>query len=103
MPEVRGNRGEGAAIEILKTNTASALESCGLAGFDDAGPHRHCAPPMSNPDFEAARLTVRLGAIVNNYRVCQRLAAPAMVSGVVKADAYGMGMAPCAKALAEAG
>ncbi len=58
---------------------------------------------MSNSDFEAARLTVRLGAIAENYRICQRLAAPAEVTGVVKADAYGMGMEACAQALAAAG
>lgn len=54
-------------------------------------------------DFEAARLTVRLGAVVSNFRACQRLAGPAAVAAVVKADAYGMGMAPIAKSLAAAG
>src|ERR1700742_4404168 len=71
--------------------------------FDGCRTPRHCPHPVSNPDFEAARLTVRLGAIAENYRACQRLAAPAAVSGVVKADAYGMGMVPVARALAEAG
>lgn len=54
-------------------------------------------------DFEAARLTVRLGAIVSNFRNVQRMAGPAAVAGVVKADAYGMGMLPVARRLAEAG
>src|ERR1700761_7188739 len=54
-------------------------------------------------DFEAARLTVRLGAIVSNFRSVQRMAGPAAVAGVVKADAYGMGMPPVARKLAEAG
>jgi alanine racemase len=58
---------------------------------------------MSGSGFEAARLTVRLGAVVSNFRTCQRLAGPAAVAAVVKADAYGLGMAPVAKALAEAG
>ncbi|HWA90230.1 MAG TPA: alanine racemase [Rhizomicrobium sp.] len=58
---------------------------------------------MSEPDFEAARLTVRLGAVGANFRTCQRLAAPAAVAGVVKADAYGMGMLPVAKHLASTG
>ena len=58
---------------------------------------------MSNTDFEAARLTVRLGAIVSNYRVCQRLAGPAAVAGVVKADGYGLGAVAVSKALADAG
>ncbi len=60
-------------------------------------------PGMSNTDFEAARLTVRLGAIVSNYRVCQRLAGPAAVAGVVKADGYGLGAVAVTKALADAG
>jgi len=58
---------------------------------------------MDIPEFEVARLTVRLDAVVANYRLCQRLIGPAEVSGVVKADAYGLGFAPVSKALAEAG
>jgi alanine racemase len=54
-------------------------------------------------DFEAAWLTVRLGAIAANYRIFRGLAAPAAVAGVVKADAYGMGAAMVAPRLAEAG
>jgi alanine racemase len=52
---------------------------------------------------EVARLTVRLGAIATNYRTCQRLAGPAAVAGVVKADGYGLGMTPAANALIGAG
>ena len=59
--------------------------------------------PMSEPDFEAACLTVRLDAIAANYRSYRRLAGPAAVAAVVKADAYGMGAARVAPALAEAG
>jgi alanine racemase len=46
-----------------------------------------------------ASLTVRLGAIASNYRTFERLAGPASVAGVVKADAYGLGMAPAARTL----
>jgi len=42
-------------------------------------------------DFEAARLTVRLGAVASNFREFQRISGTA-VAAVVKADAYGMGM-----------
>jgi alanine racemase len=49
-----------------------------------------------------ACLTVRLGAVVENYQSCRRLSGTA-VAGVVKADAYGLGMEPVARALAEAG
>ncbi|RYI92605.1 MAG: alanine racemase, partial [Acetobacteraceae bacterium] len=54
-------------------------------------------------DFEAARLTVRLPAIVANYRTYQRTAGPATVAAVVKADAYGLGADRVAPALARAG
>ncbi|MBI1330465.1 MAG: alanine racemase [Alphaproteobacteria bacterium] len=58
---------------------------------------------MSHPIYDLARLTVRLGAIAANYRLCQRLAGPAAVAGVVKADGYGLGMAPVARVLTAAG
>jgi len=54
-------------------------------------------------EFEAARLTVRLGAVVSNFRTIARLAGPAAVAGVVKADAYGLGLAPVAHSLIQAG
>jgi alanine racemase len=58
---------------------------------------------MSDLEFEAARLTVRLGAVASNYRLCQRLIGPAEVAGVVKADGYGLGAAQVTRALAAAG
>ncbi len=58
---------------------------------------------MSHNDFEAARLTVRLGAIVSNYRLFQRLAGPAAIGAVVKADGYGLGAEFVTSALASAG
>jgi alanine racemase len=70
--------------------------------FDGATAHRHC-PAMKQPDFQAARLTVRLGAVVSNFRVCQRLAGPAAVAAVVKADAYGLGARHVSEALSRAG
>ncbi|HEX3754421.1 MAG TPA: alanine racemase [Rhizomicrobium sp.] len=59
--------------------------------------------PDIEPDFEAARLTVRLGAVADNYRTFRRLAGPAAVASVVKGDGYGLGAARIAPALAEAG
>jgi alanine racemase len=53
--------------------------------------------------FETARLIVRLDAIAANYRLCCELASPATVAGVVKADAYGLGAAPVARALTATG
>lgn len=50
-----------------------------------------------------ARLTIDLGAIVGNYRALANRVAPAECAAVVKADAYGLGMARVAPALARAG
>jgi alanine racemase len=66
---------------------------------------------MSNTEPESlrpretaqAKLTVRLGALAANYREVLRRAAPAAVAPVVKANAYGMGLAPVAHALSAAG
>ncbi len=48
-------------------------------------------------------LTVDLAAIIANYRALAARAAPAVCAAVVKADAYGVGMAEVAPALARAG
>jgi alanine racemase len=65
--------------------------------------HRHPAPMSEGTDFQAARLTVRLPAIVANYRTYRRMAGPTAVAAVVKADGYGLGAARIAPALAQAG
>jgi alanine racemase len=48
-------------------------------------------------------LTIDLGALARNYRTLRSLSAPAECAAVVKADAYGLGMAEVAPALARAG
>jgi alanine racemase len=48
-------------------------------------------------------LTVDLDAIVANWRKLEKTAVPAECAGVIKADAYGCGLAPVARALAAAG
>ncbi|WP_213774731.1 alanine racemase [Bradyrhizobium sp. dw_78] len=48
-------------------------------------------------------LTVDLDAIVANWRKLEKTAVPAECAGVVKADAYGCGADPVARALARAG
>jgi alanine racemase len=48
-------------------------------------------------------LTVDLDAIVANWRRLEKTAVPTECAGVVKADAYGCGAAPVARALANAG
>jgi alanine racemase len=48
-------------------------------------------------------LTVDLDAIVANWRKLEKTAVPSECAGVIKADAYGCGVAPVARALAGAG
>ncbi|HLY46260.1 MAG TPA: alanine racemase [Stellaceae bacterium] len=50
-----------------------------------------------------AVLEVDLGAIVANWRLLAQIAAPAGCAAVVKANGYGLGAAPVARALAAAG
>jgi alanine racemase len=48
-------------------------------------------------------LTIDLDAIVANWRKLEKIAVPADCAGVIKADAYGCGLEPVARALAGAG
>src|SRR6266853_3211386 len=48
-------------------------------------------------------LTVDLDAIVANWRKLEKAAVPAECAAVIKADAYGCGFDPVARALAAAG
>lgn len=54
-------------------------------------------------DPAAARLTVDLDALADNHALLRRMAGPAEVAPVVKADAYGLGAAPIARRLAAEG
>ena len=78
-------------------------------GFDAGRAGLHCSTPMDRTgesriaDFEAARLTVRLGAVAANFKTAQRLAGTATGGAVVKADAYGTGLAQVAPVLVRAG
>lgn len=63
--------------------------------------------PAISPDTVAApaqaRVTVDLAALLANYRWARRQAAGAQTGTAVKANSYGLGMGPCARALAGAG
>jgi alanine racemase len=69
------------------------------------------ASPLLSPEANQAAalttangvLTVDLDAIVANWRKLEKTAVPAECAGVIKADAYGCGTAPVARALAGAG
>ncbi|UFN47101.1 alanine racemase [Roseomonas sp. OT10] len=66
-------------------------------------PDATAAPPIAprpRPgDRAGAVLTIDLGAIRANHRLLRRVTAPAACAAVVKADAYGLGAAPVARAL----
>lgn len=55
------------------------------------------------PAFAGATITVDLAALRANYRYLARLAAPARVAPVVKADAYGLGAGRVATTLRQLG
>jgi len=57
----------------------------------------------ADPRLAGGRLTIDLHALTANYHALQHLCAPAGVAGVLKADAYGLGMEFVAPALIKAG
>ena len=61
------------------------------------------AAQVTDSAVHGARLAIKLDAIAANYRKIAALAAPAQAAAVVKADAYGLGLAPVALRLAGAG
>lgn len=58
---------------------------------------------MTAHDRAPAFLTIDLDAVIANWRRCAAEAAGAEAAAVVKADSYGLGALPVAKALARAG
>src|SRR5690606_32015876 len=77
---------------------------------DASKKHRHRAlmEPATSVTGVAAhlagcRLTVDLDALAHNYRLLRQKAAPTRVAGVVKADAYGLGIEEIAPLLAREG
>ena len=61
------------------------------------------SPEPDEAPGETAILTIDLDALAANYRRLRDLSSPAECAAVVKADAYGLGMAEAAPALARAG
>ena len=56
-----------------------------------------------NEQHVSGRVTIDLGALKANYRTLAMQAPQAETGAAIKADAYGLGLAPCAKALWDAG
>ena len=59
--------------------------------------------PSADPALSGGRLTIDLGALAENWRTLAERAGEAATAAVVKGDGYGIGIAPAAQALAEAG
>jgi len=59
--------------------------------------------PFPAPEIAAARLLIDLDALAANWRTIAALAPGAETAGVVKADAYGIGLEPAVRALHAAG
>ncbi len=66
-------------------------------------PATRVAALMEDPSLAGGILCMDLLALVENWRAIARANPAAETAAVVKADAYGLGMGPVAKALAKAG
>ena len=75
----------------------------GAAGVTGGRPAAAKSRHRSEDAGETAILTIDLDALLANYRRLRALAAPAECAAVVKADAYGLGMAEAAPALRREG
>lgn len=60
-------------------------------------------PQATEFDIAPARVTIDTGAISDNWRMLAKLSGDAETSAVLKADAYGLGAGPVARALTRAG
>jgi alanine racemase len=79
-------------------NIASAPKS--IPTGSPLAPEANRAAPLASA---TGVLTVDLDAIVTNWRKLEKTAVPAECAGVIKANAYGCGVDPVARALAGAG
>jgi alanine racemase len=59
--------------------------------------------PVTDFDHAGARLTIDIGAVVENWKRLAAMAGSARTGAAIKADAYGLGAQPIAPALAKAG
>ncbi|WP_298260214.1 alanine racemase [Bradyrhizobium sp.] len=79
-------------------NIASDPRSLPADSILSAEANKSAAPAAVN-----GILTIDLDALVANWRKLEKTAVPAECSAVIKANAYGCGVAPVARALAKAG
>ena len=74
-----------------------------MTGSDTAPVPLSARPRASVPSSARAVLTVDLGALRANWARLNQASGRAECAGVIKADAYGLGLAPIAKALTSEG
>src|SRR6202167_2451320 len=96
---LRTCKGVPTRLELPKARVGSSLSFADNGG-DGEDPRVSDVVAPSGPP---GRLTIDLGALADNWRKLARLAAPGRCAAVVKADAYGMGLAEAAPALWDAG
>src|SRR3954469_20051067 len=85
---------------ILSRRIIYRNNSSNIAGMDQSPATYAKGPPR---DLAGAVLTIDLLAIQENWRRLCRWSEPAECGAAVKGDAYGLGVAPVAAALWEAG
>ncbi|MEJ2118486.1 MAG: alanine racemase, partial [Alphaproteobacteria bacterium] len=82
----------------------SELEKTGASVTTSASTQQHIiAAVRSAPDSANGALVIDLDALTRNYAKLRKLASPAECAAAIKGDAYGLGMAKAAPALADAG
>ena len=96
-------RGDSASPAPLhSTNPPPKLSNVGKHWRNPLQPQQPAPVPAARP-IGRSWVTVDLGAIKRNVRQLRRLARPARVAAVVKADGYGHGAGPVARAAIGAG
>jgi alanine racemase len=86
-------------LELLKAGVELSISFAAKGGDGEDPGVINVAAPSSAP----GRLTIDLGALTENWRRLAARAAPGRCAAVVKANAYGIGLAEAAPALWEAG
>jgi alanine racemase len=81
-------------MALQETETPKPAEEAPKQEITSAGP--------DEPETGGV-LTIDLGALQSNYRALRRRSSPAECGAVVKADAYGCGLAPVVRALEQSG
>jgi alanine racemase len=91
---------QGRAAGLVNHGASATAGVFSLADFPAVDP---AAPAAQVPASSSGWVRVDLDALAANYRHLVRLAAPSKCAATVKADAYGLGLAPVVRRLAAEG